>query len=361
VLTGYGVKFGGLPHNSGPAAVLSGAPPNSSLNFAAPTIDHVVAREIGGSTAFRSLEVGVSRAPANGRGQTINYTSSSGPNAPVAPEYDARKVFARLFGKAPSASGPGVDLRSQRRRWVLDTVAEDARALRGRLGADDARRLDQHLDGIHQLEKRIAMATTPGAAHAACTLPMDAAAKYPAIVPDNNTSVSSSQNEAMAELVTYALSCDLTRVFLFQHGRPAAHYNMRVIGINNSIHDDVSHKEGGDQPTMNRAILYWMDQLRFLVDRMRATADGAGNLLDNSCVYCTSDLTFGRTHSLDDMPVLLFGRAGGGLRGDQHHRAKGDNVSKVLFTLVNLFGGNVREFGGAGGRVSAGIPEILTG
>jgi hypothetical protein len=372
VISGYDAKFGGSVHRVGPAAALSGAPHSSALHYTAPTIDHVISRLIGGSTPFRSLEVGVCRATANGNGHAVNYASSSGPNAPVQPEYDARAVFARLFGKAPAPAptAPGSpaappDRSLARRRRVLDTVAEDARALRGRLGADDARRLDQHLEGIQQLEKRIAgMSAPPGgagapAAGAACNIPADAAAKYPALLPDNNGLVTPEQNEAMVELVTYALACDLTRVFLFQHGRPAAHYNMRVIGINNNIHDDVSHQEPGDQPTFNRAVLYWMDQFRVFVEKLQNTPDGAGNLLENGCIYATSDVSLGRTHSADDLPVLIFGKAGGAIRGDQHHRANKDNVSKVLFTLVNLFGGNVTEFGAGGGRVQGGIPEIL--
>jgi hypothetical protein len=368
VLSGYDCKVGGAVHRTGPAAALSGAPPSRAQNYSAATIDHVIAKLIGDSTPFRSLEVGVCRATANGSGHAVNYASSSGPNAPVAPEYDAKVVFERLFGKAPSGAPalPGTpatpDRSLIRRKRVLDTVAEDARVLRRRLGADDARRLDQHLEGIDQLEKRISMMSVPGAggpAGAACSLAPDAAATYPAVLADNNGLVTHEQNQAMADLVTYAASCDLTRVFLFQHGRPAAHYNMRVIGINTNIHDDISHGEGGDQPTMHRAMLYWMDQFRYFVEKFQDTPDGASNLLENSIVYATSDVSLGRSHSASDMPVLLFGRGGGVLKGDQHHRAEKDNISKVLFTLVNLFGGNVTEFGLGPGRVTSGIPEIL--
>jgi hypothetical protein len=366
VLSGYDCKVGGSVHRTGPAAALSGAPHSRSGNYTAPTIDHVIAKLIGGSTPFRSLEVGVCRATANGSGHAVNYASSSGPDAPVTPEYDAKVVFQRLFGKAPTgmpSGGPAAPDRSlTRRKRVLDTIAEDARALRRRLGSADARRLDQHLDGIGQLEKRIGTMSAPGAlgpTGAACSLAPDAAASYPAVLADNNGLVTHEQNQAMADLVTYAASCDLTRVFLFQHGRPAAHYNMKVIGINTNIHDDISHGEGGDQPTMNRAMLYWMDQFRYFVEKFQDTPDGASNLLENSLVYATSDVSLGRSHSASDMPVLLFGRGGGAIKGDQHHRAEKDNISKVLFTLVNLFGGNVTEFGLGAGRVTSGIPEIL--
>jgi hypothetical protein len=364
VLTGYDVKLTGTVHRIGPAAALSGAPHNAALNYTAPTIDHVISQLIGGTTSFRSLEVGVSRATANGDGQTVNYASSSGPNAPVQPEYDARAVYARLFGmpatgtSAPTAATAARTLK--RRAHVLDTVAEDAKALRLRLGVDDARRLDQHLEGIQQLEKRITAMSTPTTGPAmACGPSAESVAKYPMPLADLNGLVAPEQNEAMAELVTYALTCDLTRVFLFQHGRPAAHYNMSVIGITKNIHDDISHQEAGDQPIMNTAILYWMDQFRVLMEKMQAVPEGAGNLLQNSAVYATSDIAFGRTHSVEEMPALIFGRAGGVLKGDQHVRAAKDNISKILFTLVNAFGGNVTQFGVGAGMVTSGIPDIL--
>lgn len=358
VLTGFDVKLSGTVHRVGPAGALSGAPHNAALNYTAPTIDHVISKIVGGTTPFRSLEVGVSRATANGDGQAVNYASSSGANTPVQPEYDARAVFTRLFGMpAPGTGTAGSARLLARRAHVLDTVAEDARALRQRLGADDARRLDQHLEGITQLEKRItSMSNAPAMV---CGPSSEDVAKFPMPLADLNGLVAPEQNEAMAELVTYALACDLTRVFCFQHGRPAAHYNMSVIGINKNIHDDISHQEQGDQPVMNSAILYWMNQFRVLVEKMQATPDGAGNLLQNSAVYATSDIAFGRTHSVEEMPALVFGRAGGVLRGDQHFRANKDNISKILFTLVNAFGGNVTQFGVGAGMVTSGIPEIL--
>ena len=118
VLSGYDCKVGGSVHRTGPAAALSGAPHSRSGNYTAPTIDHVIAKLIGGSTPFRSLEVGVCRATANGSGHAVNYASSSGPDAPVTPEYDAKVVFQRLFGKAPSAPAcPPARLRRPTDRW----------------------------------------------------------------------------------------------------------------------------------------------------------------------------------------------------------------------------------------------------
>ncbi len=356
-ISGFEVKFtGGVVHHIGPAAALSGSGHNTALNYTAPTIDFVISKLIAGTTAFPTLQVGVSRATANGQGDTVNYASSSGPNAPVLPEYDAKAVFMRLFGKP--ADGVAPNLRAiQSRRRVLDVVSEDAKALRKRLGTDDARRLDQHFDGIQLLEKRIAgMATIPAGK---CGPTAEQVAKYPPVLADNNGILTPEQNQAMVELVTYALSCDLTRVFLFQHGRPAAHYNMSVLGITKDIHDDISHMEAGDQPILHSAMMYWFNQGKVLMDTLQATPDGASNLLENSLVYATSDLSFGRTHSTDEFPLMLFGRLGGLIKGDQHVRIPKENISKLLLTLVNLYGAKVTQFGTGAGMVTSGVSEIL--
>jgi hypothetical protein len=319
-----------------------------------------MAKIIGTTTPFQSLQLGVCRATANGEGQAVNYASATGLNSPVQPEYDAKAVFTRLFGKAPAPgmtpSAPANSAASRKR--ILDAVSLDVKDLQKRLGADDVRRLDQHLDGINQLEKRLAMTTMPMGM--GCAPPTGAPDKYPSVLDDNNGLVTPEQNNAMVELSTYALSCDLTRVLLFQHGRPAAHYNMGVIGITKDIHDDISHMEPGDQPILNSAMLYWFNQGRELMEKLQNTPDGASNLLENSLVYGTSDLSFGRTHSTDEYPMLLFGRLGGLIKGNQHVRSNKDNVTKLLFTLVNLYGGNVSSFGTGLGMVTSGISEILT-
>lgn len=353
VITGLEVKFKGEVHHVGPAGALSGHPHDAQLNYMAPTIDHVIAGLVGQGSAFKSLQVGVSRATANGVGHTVNYASSSGPGTPVAPEYNARAVFTRLFGQAPPAGM--ADRSGTTRKRVLDVVAADASALKLKLGADDARRLEQHLDGIHQLEGRLELSNGEMGCGKEKLMPDT----FPAAVDDLDGVVTPAQNEAMSDLMTYALACDLTKVFLFQHGRPAAHYNMGVLGIDNDIHDDVSHKELGNQPTMNRAMMYWFDQCRVFMEKLQSTPDGASNLLESSCIYATSDITFGFTHSQNEYPALLFGKAGGALKGDTHVRVPGENISKLLFTLVNLYGGNVATFGAKEGAVTSGLPQLL--
>ncbi|HVY32241.1 MAG TPA: DUF1552 domain-containing protein [Polyangiaceae bacterium] len=356
VLTGYEVKMDGQVHHVGPAGALTGMGHDKNLNYRDATIDHQIAALIGQSTPFKALQVGVSRATANGEGHTVNYASSSGPNAPVMPEYDASALFKRLFMQAVPTMPGAPDKSAGFRKAVLDVVAEDANALSKKLGAADKARLDQHLDGVHQLQRRIDTLST---GVKGCDPSKIDASKFPAAVEDLDGVCTPEQNLAMATLVTYAMSCELTNVFMFQHGRPAAHYNMSVLGITQDIHDDISHKEPGDQPILNSAMQYWFEECRVFMEMMQNTPDGASNLLENSIVYGTSDISFGFTHSKDEYPILLFGRGGGALKGNQHHRVEKDNISKLLLTLVNIYGANKTQFGAEEGLVTSGISEIL--
>lgn len=356
VLTGYEVKMDGEVHHVGPAGALTGMGHDGDANYRDATIDHQIAELIGQGSPFKALQVGVSRATANGAGHTVNYASSSGPNAPVMPEYDAAALFKRLFMQTPTTMPGTPDKSLAFRKSVLDVVLADANALSPKLGQADKARLEEHLEGVHQLQRRIDTLSMGGNG---CDPSGIDQTKFPAAVEDLDGMCTPEQNHAMASLITYALSCDLTNSFMFQHGRPAAHYNMGVLDINVDVHDDVSHVEEGDQPTMNKAMMYWFDQCRVFMEMLQSTSDGAGNLLENSLVYGTSDVSFGFTHSKDEYPILLFGRAGGAIKGNQHHRTEGDNISKLLLTLMNLYGAQKTEFGAEEGLVTSGIPEIL--
>ncbi len=360
VVTGMNVRGGGTIHINGAAGILTGAPHSGDHSVRGPSIDQVIAMLIGGGTPFRSLEIGLCRATANAptNGTAWNFISHAGQNAPMRPEYDARALFQRLFGKAPGGTGGAAALAKEdaARKSVLDLVVEDAKALRGLVGADDARRLDQHLEGIRDLETRIA-ALPAGASCKA--LPANAAETYPKVLPDLNAEAPAELNAALADLIVFALSCDLTRVFSYQWSRPAAHVYFRTLGFKEDFHDDIQHKEPGDQPRVNMAVLYTMGHLKTLVDKMKATPDGAGTLLDGSCLLATTDNSLGRDHSIRDFPILLFGKAGGALRGNLHVRAPNDNPTKVLLSLVNLYGGNVTAFGVDDCRATEGLGAIL--
>jgi len=146
---------------------------------------------------------------------------------------------------------------------------------------------------------------------------------------------------------------------------PASHGDYADCGLaNSSFHEDYGHrlsKAGLSQATrgFNTGVKYAMSNLGDLLTKMKDVPDGAGTLLDNSCVYVTSCVSESQTHSGNDYPLLVAGTAGGRLRSDQHVRLLDENVSKVPFTLLQALGGTAQSFGRAEGSVTSGIGELL--
>jgi len=102
-----------------------------------------------------------------------------------------------------------------------------------------------------------------------------------------------------------------------------------------------------------------MSNFADLLSRMKNTADGPGNLLDNSCIYATSCTSESQTHSNLDYPLLVAGKAGGKIKGNQHLRFPGENASKVPYTLLKAMGSTANTFGMNEGQVTSTIPGLL--
>jgi hypothetical protein len=246
------------------------------------------------------------------------------------------------------------------RNLVLDAVLQDANALRARLGKEDQVRLDQHLSGLGQLQQQI---TAAGMPRATGTL-VDPDKAYPTRGGDNDN-LNRKRCQAFADLLVFAMAGDITRVFSYMFTAPASHGAYSDCGLSNgTFHEDYGHRKGAGSVAAATAgfdtgVRYAMSNLGDLLLHMKETPDGAGNLLDNSCVYTTSCVSESQTHGGTDFPILVAGKAGGKLKGDQHIRIPDENVSKVPFTLLNAMGSNATSFGMAEGQVTTGISQLL--
>ncbi|MCY1005380.1 DUF1552 domain-containing protein [Nannocystis pusilla] len=356
VLSGYEVKIPALyAHKSAPAAVLTGAQAAMNGDVTAPSIDQKIAALINKDTAFPSgVHVGISNV--TGAGALDFNISFNGPNAPNPPNYSPADLFATLLTLS-GAQEPDPSL--FRRKNILDVVAEEAKALQHQLGAEDRVRLDRHLEGIAELQTQIDATITA----ADCGTPIDPDVAYPNRGEDG--SISLDRCRAFADLLAFACACELTRVASFVFSCAACHAPYTEAGLGNvTFHEDFGHRlspMGIDYATggFHTGVAYAMSGLAELLKRFRDTPDVTGNLLDNAVIYTTSCVGQPWDHRMDDFPLLVAGKAGGLLRGDLHHRALGDNASKVPFSLLKLFGSPETSFGAAEGLVSDTIPELL--
>ncbi len=333
------------PHLSGPAGLFSGQGLRGE-SFASPSIDQVIAAELGGETRFRSLEIGVQRSN--------NSYSYSGPNQVNPPETSPRALFNRLFGEGFRMPGEMtmVDPRVRLRRSVLDAVMGQSSDLRNRLGAADRARLDQHLDGVRGLERQIARLEENPPNLAACRRPDAPPETYADIEGRPQMSAIS---HAMSDLMAMALACDQTRVF----------FNMYSQSVNNTLfpaapagHHQLTHDEPGDQPQVDAIVRLIMADLAYFLTALRNVQEGDGNVLRHSIILCTTDCSYGRSHSLDDYPIVIAGSGGGALRTGHHVAARGENSSKVMLSILRAMGVRATEYGVGAGRTADALPGL---
>jgi hypothetical protein len=350
---------GGVEHPTGSAGATTGAGLNGNA-VKAPSIDQVVANAVSAGAPFRSLELGVTPATPGGPQDTLHTVSHKAPNARNMPEFDPSAVFTRLFTGTrppPTPTDPAAKLPAVRKS-VLDAVLEDGASLQARPGAADRQRVEQHLESIRAIEKRV-QTTPPGTTlPPACISPI-----APAVGKDTRSEAPPLVNAAMADLAALALACEKTRVLSFMFSLPAAHvyYRHNAPDMNDDIHDTVCHGDPGDasnQPRVDKGVIYAMTCLNEFLNRLKATPHGTSNLLENTLVYVTSDTAWGKIHERTEWPVLLAGKAGGRLRGDTHVNFQGDNLSKALLTVAQVMGSPVTEIGLDAGRVTAPLSGI---
>jgi hypothetical protein len=185
----------------------------------------------------------------------------------------------------------------------------------------------------------------------------------PTVGPDLQSEAPPEVNTAMVELTSLALSCELTRVASFMFSLPAAHVYYRHLApdMNDDFHDTICHGDPGDQsnqPRVDTGVLYAMRCLNEFLDRLGSTPHGASNLLDSTLVYVTSDSAWGKEHTREEWPVLFAGKAGGRLRGDEHHNFPAESLSRALLTIAQIMGSSQTEIGVDVGRVTSGLTGI---
>jgi hypothetical protein len=365
VVTGMNARLANSPqgHHKGSAAILSGydfvtQPANNApyrSTFAKPSIDQVAAAAIGTGTAFKSLEIGISRRVINGEGTTIQYISHNGPDSGNPPEINPRTLFTRLFtGATPSpmtATPADLALR-ELKKSVLDTVVEDLGAMRQRVGAADKVRLDQHTESIRAIERRLD--TDPALAAPACnaaTAPAEPAAS-------NNREPIEERMTAMGDLLALAMSCDISRVFSIQFSGSAAGPVFWQVGADRG-HHDISHDGASSQDIIEACTVFTMQQFAGLLKKFRDTPDGAGNLLDSMAILGTSDTSDGAAHSVNDYPILVAGKAGGALvHPGVHYASMNEHTNKVLLTVLRSVGVMVPELGNGDLRQTMGCSAL---
>ncbi len=373
VVSGMDIKIPvSQTHHTGTVGILSGAPvlvqPKGSGPFRStynkPSLDQIAAAELGKTTRFKSLEVGISRFVKKNEGTTLLYLSHNGPDSANPPLYDPMAVWNRLFGAdfraptSPPSGGISPDKIALLRRSVLDAVTGDIARLKMRVSTNDRRRLDQHLENIRGIEKRLQPAVGGGAGPVApgpaCAVP-----KAPGTFPDTAKGEPlEALTAVMSDLIAVALTCDQTRVFSVMFSGSVALTLYWQVNVSRE-HHMLTHEEPGDQPQVQAITEFTMKMFATLLQTLKNTPEGAGNLLDACAIMGTSDTAEGKDHSIKDFPIVVAGRGGGALKYPGiHYRGQSENTSVVPLSLLRAVGVNAAGFGDGCGRATTGLGAI---
>jgi len=296
------------------------------------SVDQVAAREFGKYTQLASLEVGLDPPDIVGACESAyscayyNTISWRNETTPLPMENRPRAIFERLFGDRASSDARARLAARQELRSILDAVNEDVKRLRGKLAGPDRGKIDQYLDAVRDVERRIQLAETQDSRELpTMTGPAGAPSKF------------SDFYKLMTDLMVLAWQTDMTRVCAFQIGHEMGGRAYPEVGFGDAHHSVTHHQ--GDAEKIAKVIqinIFQAKLLAYYLDKLRSTPDGDGSLLDHAMILYGSAISDGNLHLYTDLPTLLFAGGASGIRGGRHIRyPHGTPMNNLFLTMLD--------------------------
>jgi len=342
----------------------------SDLRSGAVSLDQVVARRLGNLTPIPSLELGI-EPPATGVDVNVGYTqlygahiSWSTPTTPLAKELNPRFAFDRLFRSGTAARRGD----RSRDKSVIDLVLEDAKRLQRRLGQNDQLKLNEYLDSVRAVEKRIEfdarrqqneVLNDPLARKAIQELGARIDAYDDPARVSERAGNHTEHVRLMLDIMVLAFWTDSTRVSTFMFGNAVSGRNFAFLGGGIGGHHQTSHHENDKEKLeqYKRINIWHLEQYAYMLERLKAIREGEGNLLDNSMILLGAGMRDGNAHSPRNLPILLSGRGGGTLATGRHLvYEKNTPLCNLYQALLNRMGVPVETFGDSTGAL-AGLDD----
>ncbi|HRF58687.1 MAG TPA: DUF1552 domain-containing protein [Fimbriimonadaceae bacterium] len=314
--------------------------------------DQIAAREIGRETRFASLEIGCERGAQAGdcdSGYSCAYSSNiawASESTPVAKEVNPRLVFERLFGSEDFREEAESRMRRRADRLsVLDFILDDAERLKAKLGARDRQKLDEYFVAVREIEVRLEKAESEAALHAA------AGVTAPKGVPSDY----GEHIRLLGDMMILAFQADMTRVCTFMLANDGSNRSYRMLGISDGHHDISHHGGNEDKLEKKRRIdTFHVQQLAYVLEKMRATDDVGGSLLDNTMLVYGAGISDGNRHNHDDLPILLAGGGGGAIKTGGQHVVYPQNtpMTNLFLSMLDRVGVRVEKLGDSTGKLN---------
>lgn len=319
----------------------------SSDYYLGTTMDQIAAKQIGRDTQLPSLELAMDLNPLAGvcnNGYACVYQnclSWSSPTTPLPSEAHPRIVFERLFGEGGSSAERRAAL--QGRASLLDSFSADVARLKRRVGVSDAARVDQYLESVREIERQIQRAEAGAMDN---TMPdLDRPVGVPAAFADHA--------KLMFDLQILAFQADITRVITFQFTRELSNRTYPEIGVPDAHHPTSHH---GNDPEkiekISKINAFHVSLFSEFLQKMKATPDGDGSLLDHTLYLYGSGMGNPSLHDHENLPVLVAGGAATSLKGGQHIKYdKGMPLANLHLTLLDRVGVRLDSFGDSDGKI----------
>jgi hypothetical protein len=360
IFSGFNVILDGQPnltHWSGIMGALGGTVPNKGGNgqgsAPASTLDCLIADHIGTGTRFKQLQLACT-------GQSgVSYSMRAGSTVNPS-EVDPVSLYKRLFGpefQDPNAATFKPDPNIMLQQSVLSSVKDNREELMRSVGAADRARLDQYFTSVREMENQLAVQLQPPARADACVVP-----RAPEELARGSTWEDATlMHDRLTDLLVMALACNQTRVF--HMALSAAVSNLRKAGQSVALHE-LTHEEPIDpQLGYQVEVTYFLERsmgvYASLLKKLDAVKEGDGTLLDHSLILAISESNMAKLHTLESLPMIVAGQAGGKWKGGQHIAGKGDTTSRVGLTIQQAMGLPLGSFGTGANATSRTITEVL--
>ena len=316
--------------------------------FLGTTVDQIAAKVIGSDTPFPSLELGtdiISQVGNCDNGYACVYQNSlswSSPTTALPTEADPRVLFERLFGDGGTPEQRNAQLTAN--ASLLDAVMEDMNKYQKELGSTDKLKVDEYLDTVREVERRIQMSQA-----------QSEKAKLPDL--ERPTTVPEDWEEhvkLMMDLQVLALQADLTRVVTFQLAREASTRTYPQIGVVEP-HHPISH-HGNDPVQLEKLAKinkYHVSLFAYMLERMSSITDGNGSLLDGSTYLLGSGMGNPDIHDHKNLPIVVASGSRTGIVGGRHIRFGDEQtpLANLHLSLLDSVGVHLENFADNTGRV----------
>jgi hypothetical protein len=323
----------------------------SSDLYVGMSLDQMFARRFGQDTAIPSMQLcieNVDQAGGCGYGYSCAYTDSISWASPVEPLpmiRDPRAAFEQLFGGGGTPEERVTRRRAQ--RSILDMITAEVAGLKRQLDGQDVQRLDQYMDNVREIERRIQGVETQNAGGEPRELP-----EAPLGVPDSF----GDHMRLMLDLQASAFAADTTRVFTFKLSRDASGRVYPESGTETAFHP-ASHHGGKSAAVLDFNVInrYHVGFLPYLLDKLKATGEGDANLLDRTMIVYGSAMGDSNLHNHKRCPLIAIGGPGGQVPGGLHLRAPdGTPMANAMLGLLHRLGfDELQSFGDSSGVLAS--------